>query len=401
MIPRRRSLALLLAGAASLGFQHGTRAQDGAAFAEFVEGLWPLAQARGVLRATFDAAFADVTPDPRVLGLTKSQPEYVRPVGAYLASRISASAIAAGRQQLARHADILERIEQRFGVEREILVSIWGIESGFGAVKGNLGVIRSLATLAHTRFRGDDFFRDELIHALAILQSGVPRERLVGSWAGAMGQPQFLPSSYLRDAAAFTEGARPNIWTDVADVLASIASYFKNFGWKQGAPWGFEAAVPPKYRYQFSRGSFAEWRARGFRRTDGGAFPEGDDVYLLFPSGAAGPAFLVTSNYMVIKRYNFADPYALAVAHVADRMRGRPPWRGSFPADERPLSRADRIALQRALAALGNKVDNFVGHIDFDQRDIIRAMQVEFKMVPDGNPTPALLELIRRKAAQR
>ena len=160
----------------------------------FVQALWPDAQARGVSQGVFDAAVANVSPDPQILALANSAPEYVRPAGVYIASRISASMIAAGRQHAARLSHTLDRIERQYGVEREILVSVWAIESGFGAVKGKHDVIRALATLAHARFRGDDFFRDELLHALAILQAGdVPRARLVGSWAGAMGQPQFLP----------------------------------------------------------------------------------------------------------------------------------------------------------------------------------------------------------------
>jgi len=225
----------------------------------------------------------------------------------------------------------------------------------------------------------------------------VPRARLVGSWAGAMGQPQFLPSSFLKHAVDGSGDGRRDIWTNEADVLASIANYFRNFGWMRGGPWGFEVFAPENYDFRFSRGTFAEWQERGFRRTDGARFPASGDAYLMFPAGARGPAFLVTGNYVVIKRYNFSDPYALAVAHLADRMRGGPAWRGKWPNDERPLSRADRMALQRGLAALGYNVANFVGHIDFEQRDIIREMQVAFRMVPDGNPDAALLEAVRRR----
>jgi lytic murein transglycosylase len=402
MDPIRRAVLMSpLALAAGTAFAQPAEAQAGdESFDRFLKDLWPLAEQRGVSRAVFDRAFAGVTPDPQVLALTRSQPEYVRPVGAYLATRVTARMIETARQHLARLSDTLGRIEQKFGVGREILVSIWGIESAFGAVKGDRDVIRSLATLAQVRYRGDDFFRDELLNALAILQSGnVSRERLIGSWAGAMGQPQFLPSSFIQHAVSFSGGPSPDIWTNVPDVFASIANYFRNFGWKPGLPWGFEAAVPAGYDFKFSRGSFADWTARGFRRADGGALPDGEDVYLLFPSGARGPAFLVAGNFVVIKRYNFSDPYALAVAHLADRMRGAPPWRGKWPEDERPLSRDERIALQRALATVGYKVGNVVGHIDFDQRDMIREMQTEFKMVPDGNPTGALLDSVKRKAA--
>jgi lytic murein transglycosylase len=372
-----------------------------ASFDCFLQELRPDAQARGVSQPVFDAAIANLSPDPRVLALANSAPEYIRPAGAYIAPRVSAEVIASARRHAERLSNTLRRVEEKYGVEREMLVSIWAIESGFGAVKGNHDVIRSLATLAHARFRGDEFFRDELLHALAILQAGdVPRARLVGSWAGAMGQPQFLPSSFLRHAADGSGDGRRDIWTNEADVLASIANYFRNFGWKRGQPWGFEVAAPEGYDFRFSRGTFAEWTARGFWRTDGGAFPTADSAYLLFPAGAGGPAFLLTDNYVVIKRYNFSDPYALAVAHLADRMRGGAAWRSKWPENERPLSRADRIALQRALAALGYSVGNVVGHLDFEQRDMIRELQAEFRMVPDGNPDGALLERVQHKVAE-
>src|ERR1044072_20720 len=369
-----------------------------ATFECFVRQLRSDAQARGVSQAIFDAALANITPDPQVLALANSAPEYVRPAGAYIASRIAANVIASARKHAARLADTLDRIERQYGVEREILVSIWAIESGFGAVKGKHDVIRALAPLAHARFRGDDFSRDELLRALATRQAGdVPRRNRVGAWAGAMGQPQFLPSSFLKHAVDGSGDGRRDIWTNEADVLASIANYFRNFGWKRGTPWGFEVSVPPSHDLRVSRGTFAEWQSRGLRRTDGARFPAGD-AYLLFPAGEIGPAFLVTDNYVVIKRYNFSDPYALAVAHVADRMRGGPPWHSLWPPDERPLSRTERMALQRALGALGYKVANTVGHIDFEQRDMIRELQAEFRMVPDGNPDAALLEQVRRKA---
>ena len=353
-------------------------------------------------QAVFDAALANVSPDPQVLALANSAPEYVRPAGAYIGvAHLGEHDRRRPRKHAERLSDTLDRIEQQYGVEREILVSIWAIESGFGAVKGKHDVIRSLATLAHARFRGDDFFRDELLHALAILQAGdVPRARLVGSWAGAMGQPQFLPSSFLKHAVDGSGDGRRDIWTNEADVLASIANYFRNFGWKRGSPWGFEVvASATSYDLRFSRGTFAEWQARGLAADRRRARFRRATRICCFPPAKRGPAFLVTDNYVVIKRYNFSDPYALAVAHLADRMRGGPAWRSRWP-DERPLSRADRMALQRALAALGYNVANFVGHIDFEQRDMIREMQVAFRMVPDGNPDAALLEAVRRKVEE-
>jgi lytic murein transglycosylase len=398
-----RLLAVLLACAAtpppSAVMAEKAAACTPQSFKCFVEDLWPLAQQRNVSRAVFDAAFSGMTPDTSIMALTKAQPEYNRPVGQYVGSRVSVGAISSSRQQIVRWSDTLERAEREFGVEREILVSIWGLESGFGAVKGERDIIRSLATLAHARYR-DVFFRDELLAALEILQSGdVPRARLVGSWAGAMGQPQFLPSSFLRHAVDFSNDKRRDIWTNVPDVLGSMASYLKNFGWRRGLPWGFEVVVPQGYDFRFSRGSFSTWAARGLRRSDDAKLSGDDEAYLLFPSGARGPAFLVTENYVAIKRYNFSDPYALAVAHLADRMRGGGPWHASWPEDDRPLTRDNRIALQRGLSTIGFKVGNFVGHIDFDQRDMIRQMQGEAGMVRDGNPTDALLAFVRQRAS--
>jgi len=370
-------------------------------FACFLRDLWPQAQERGVSRPVFDAAFADMVPDADVLAATRSQPEYVQPIGRYVVPRTSAGAASAGRQYAARWAADLGKVEQKFGVDPEIIVSVLALESGLGSPQGigRRDVVRSLATLAHANYRGD-FFRNELLFALRILQDGdVPRGRLVGSWAGAMGQPQFLPSSFVKFSVDMSGDGRRDIWTNVPDVLGSIGNYLVQFGWKSGRPWGYEVIIPPQYDFRFSRGTFSEWAARGLRRSDGVALAGDDQAYLLFPSGARGPAFLVTSNYEVIKQYNFSDPYALAVAYLADRMRGRPSWIGRWPGDDRPLSRDDRVLLQRSLAALCYEVVEFDGHITFEQRDMVRQVQMEMRTKPDGNPTAAVLDHIKTKAA--
>jgi lytic murein transglycosylase len=367
--------------------------------------LWPEAEARGITRPVFLAAFANVSLDPRVLASTKIQPEYTKPVGHYLLSRVAPAMISAGRRQATAWSGPLTRIEQEFGVEPSVLVSIWGLESGYGVVKDNRDIIRSLATLAFAQYRGA-FFRNELLFALDILQAGdIPRERLVGSWAGAMGQPQFLPSSFVESAVDFSGDGRRDIWTNAPDILASIANYLHKRGWKLGLPWGYEAAIPRNFDFGRSRGSFREWAASGFRRADGGAFPDGaiadSDAYLLFPSGAAGPAFLVTENFALIKQYNNSDVYALAVAHLSDRLRGLGPILARWPDNDHPLSREQRIELQHGLAAAGYKVSDFDGHIDFDLRDAIRDVQRAAGMIRDGNPTLALLERVRaRRPAQ-
>jgi membrane-bound lytic murein transglycosylase B len=368
------------------------------AFAEsfdaFLAALRTDATAQGISRATFDLAFAGVTPDPGVLSAMRHEPEYGKPMGAYLASLVSASRIADGERKSAPWAVTLRAVQQRFGVDPEIIVAIWGIESSFGEARDQWDVFRSLATLAYARFH-DPFFRNELFSALAILQQGrIDRSQFVGSWAGAMGQPQFLPSSYLADAVDFDGDGRPNIWSSVPDSLASIANYLHKAGWQPDLPWGFEVMVPRSFDYQTSRGTFRQWAERGFVRADGRVLPNAGDAILFFPSGAAGPAFLVTANFIVIKSFNNSDAYALAVGLLADRLRGLAPLRTAWPADDFQPSRGQRIALQRRLAAQGFKVADFEGHIDFDLRDDVRQMQKRFGMVPDGYPGREFLRRI-------
>jgi membrane-bound lytic murein transglycosylase B len=360
-------------------------------FAKFLAKLWPDAQAKGVTRATFDAAFAGLTPDPRVIAATQKQPEYGKPVGAYVNAVASTERIATGLAKAAEWADTFAAVEQRFAVERWIILGIWGIETSYGADKDRWDVIRSLATLAQAGYR-DPYFRTELIVALKMMQEGqLRRDRIVGSWSGAMGQPQFMPSNFYDFAVRFSGDGWGDIWTNVPDVLASTANYLRKEGWNAQLPWGFEIVVPGGFDYGRSRASFGEWAASGFKRADDRAFPAAGEAILFFPTGASGPAFLVTENFVVLKRYNDSDVYALAVGHLADRIRGLGPIRAAWPPEDRQLSRDERIAVQRKLAELGYAVRDFEGHFDFELRDAIRAVQVQLGMRPDGHPTTALL----------
>jgi hypothetical protein len=203
-----------------------------------------------------------------------------------------------------------------------------------------------------------------------------------------------MPSNFVDYAVDFSGDGRPDIWTNVPDVLASTGNYLQKWKWTSHVPWGFEVLVPSRFDYRKSRGSFADWTKLGVRRADGKPFPATGDGILFFPSGAHGPAFIVTRNFDVLKEYNNSDAYAIAVGHLADRLHGGPPIMTPWPRDDRPLSRDARVALQKRLAALGYKVNEFEGHIDFDLRDNIRDEQVKHGMVPDGNPTPALLDKI-------
>jgi len=380
-------LALLL----TAGYANDVSAES---FDAFLAALRADAATQGITRATFDAAFAGVMPDPRVIAAMHREPEYGKPMSAYLASLVSPSRIATGLRKSAQWADTLRAVEKRFAVEPTILLSIWGIESSFGEAHDPWDVFRSLATLAYARFQ-QPYFRNELLSALKILQQGrIPRRQFAGSWAGAMGQAQFMPSSYLTYAVDFDGDGSPDIWTSVPDVLASIANYLRKAGWRHGMPWGFEVVVPQGFDYRASRGTFREWSERGFRRADGAAFPHAGDAILFFPSGAAGPAFLVTQNFVVIKQFNNSDAYALAAGELSDRLRGLDPIRAAWPANDFQPSRGERTALQRRLAGLGFKVADFNGHIDFDLRDDIRQMQRRFGMISDGFPSRALLERI-------
>ena len=361
-------------------------------FAAFTAELWPDAQAKGITRATFDLAMKGVTPDPRVIAATKRQPEYGKPVGAYINDAVSRDRLTLGERKAKEWAKMFDAVEKKFNVERWVLIALWGMETDYGAEKDTWDVFRSLATLGYVRYR-DPYFRNELIVAMRILQDGHnTRNKMVSSWAGAMGQTQFMPSNFADFAVDFSGDGRADIWTNIPDALASTANYLHKWNWKHDLPWGFEVTVPQGFDYKRSRGSFADWQKLGVRRADGKPFPADGDGILFFPSGADGPAFIATENFAVLKEYNNSDAYAIAVGHLADRLHGGPAIQAKWPADDHPLSRDARIALQKKLAGLGYKVNDFEGHVDFDLRDNIRTEQVKFGMLPDGNPTPAFLQ---------
>jgi len=362
-------------------------------FAAFVAELWPDAQAKGISRATFDEALRGVTPDQRVIAATKRQPEYGKPFGDYVNAVANKRRIAEGQVKAKQWAKTFDAVEKQFGVERWVLIALWGIESDFGAEKDKWDVFRSLATLAYVGYR-DPYFRNELIVAMAIMQKNkFPRSQMVSSWAGAMGQTQFMPSNVVDFAIDFSGDGKSDLWTNVPDVLGSTGNYLHKGHWKHGLPWGFEVVEPNVFDTMHSHDDFAGWQRLGVQRGDGKPFPPPDiKGILFFPAGAKGPAFIVTENYDVLKEYNNSDAYAVAVGHLADRMQGGGPVKAAWPADDHPLSRNARIALQKKMAALGYNVTDFEGHVDFGLRDNIRAEQKKLGMIPDGNPTAPFLE---------
>ena len=389
---RAASAAIVVAGSVlPLGAAHAAPSPHD--LAAFVAGLWPDAERAGVPRPVFDAAFAGVTPDPGLAALIRAQPEFAKPIGAYLAAQVTLGRIAAGRAALGRWHDALAGIADRTGVPPAIVVAVWGLETNYGAQAGSKDVIRSLATLGALGWR-PELMRGELVAALTLVRDGaVARSQLRGSWAGAMGQPQFMPSSFARYAVDGDGDGRRDIWGDVPDALASIANFLKQQGWQAGRPWGVEVRLPPGFDPGTSQGGFAQWAGRGLVQADGTPLPDGGDATLFFPAGADGPAFLVTANYPVIKTYNFSDAYVLSVATLADRIAGGRGVAASWPAAP-GMGRDARIALQARLAALGYPVDNREGRISLALRDTIRAAQRKVGLVPDGNPTVALLKAL-------
>ncbi|MEE7503022.1 lytic murein transglycosylase [Methylobacterium mesophilicum] len=395
MLSRRR----VLAAAACLASGQA-RAED--AFRAFVEALRPDAAARGVSAATFDAAFRGITgPDPGILARTRRQSEFVRPVWEYLVGAVSTARLARGRARAAALASTLTAIEGRTGVPGPVVMAIWGVESDFGASAGSVPTVRALATLAEARHRGS-LFRDELLAALTILQRGdIAPDRMSGSWAGAMGQVQFLPSTYLAHAVDFDGDGRRDIWTSEADSLASIAAYLKDLGWDPALSWGYEVLLPRDFdlsRYAGDLGSFAE---RGVRRTDGKALPGAGRASLLLPGGLGAPVFLITDNFEVIRGYNTSDSYALAVGHLADRLAGGNPLAAPWPAAGARLDGPGLRGLQTGLAAAGFYDGPTDGRAGPKLREAVRRYQISVGLPADGYATPALLDRVTGKAAPR
>jgi lytic murein transglycosylase len=368
-------------------------------FTAYLQTLWPLAQARGIPRASFEAAIAGLTPDNSIIALTRKQSEFVKPIWGYLAGAVTGGRISRGQQAGQQHAAALAAAESRYGVPREIILGIWGMETNYGSYTGNKDVFRSLATLAWARYRGE-FFRDELVNAMEILAKGLAdRDEMKGSWAGAMGQTQFMPSSYLQYAVDMSGDGHADIWSSANDAFGSTANYLKGYGWQAGLPWGFEVVLPEGIDLRSIRRGFSAWGSAGVKRVDGAAMPWNGEASLFLPGGITGPAFLVTANYDVIKKYNNSDAYALAVAHLGDRIMGRPAIQGEWPTDQPLLTKPQREEVQRRLRAMGHYNEKIDGKLGSGTREAVRRFQLANGLVADGFANPALLA--RLKAAGR
>ena len=394
----RMFLLMVIVAAVAFAAHPALAAANG--FDSFVQSLWPQAKARGVSRETFDAAFEGVTLNPKIIALTRKQAEFVKPVWSYLDSAVSAAKVQRGQARGAEWKDTLARAEGQYGVDGSIVMGIWGLETDFGAYSGDMPVIRSLATLAYARYRGD-FFKDELLVALEILQQGhITPERMKGSWAGAMGQTQFMPSSFMKYAVDFDNDGRKDIWTNMPDAIGSTANYLKAHGWIAGATWGYEVVLPRGFDIAALDPAkffdFATFAAAGVTRADGEALPRSGEAALLLPAGLRGPAFLVTPNFKVVKSYNNSTSYALGVCLLGDRIAGLGNLRASWPRGDKPLDRKQAKELQVRLRKLGYDVGEMDGKLGEKASVAVRAWQKQAGLAPDGYPTRILLEKMRK-----
>jgi membrane-bound lytic murein transglycosylase B len=373
-----------------------------AKFEAFIQSLWPTAKANGISRDLFDKAFEGITePDPQVLKLANNQPEFTSTTSAYLEKAVTPIRIETGRTKKEDEAKLLSAIEKKYGVDRHILLGIWGMESNFGKDKGSMKVMRSLATLMYSG-RRKSYARQQFVAALKILKRGVVTPaNFTGSWAAAMGHTQFIPTSYISFAVDWTGDGTKDIWNSKEDALASTANYLAKAGWKNDRPWGWEVTLPKKFNKALIGRkhwmTVAEWEKLGIARADGQEFGSKQaDAFVMVPQGVGGPRFLVTGNFLAIMKYNISHSYALAVGHLADRIRGRGPFVASWPSAEFDLSFKQRVELQQRLNAMGFQTGGDDGRFGARTYEAIIAYQKNARLPLDGVPSLALLEHIRK-----
>lgn len=373
-------------------------------FAEWQAGFRKEALAAGIRADLFDRAFIGVSPDMSVIKADRSQPEFTRPVWEYLDGALSPLRVNKGKSLIQQNAQVLQSIEQRYGVDREALVAVWGMESNFGQFQGSKSVINSLATLAYEG-RRPGFAHAQLIAALQILQQGdITPEKMLGSWAGAMGQTQFIPTTYNTHAVDFDGDGRRDIWGSSTDALASTAHYLQSSGWQRGQPWGFEVDLAEGFDYTLADGTIrkpvSEWIRLGV--SEYGGLPIAPDdkqlsASLLLPAGHRGPAFLIFDNFRAILKYNNSSSYALAVGLLSKRFTDGGLVYGQWPKEDLPLSRSERIELQTLLGKHNYDAGNPDGIIGANTRKAIRSAQQSFGWPADGYPTQQLLEALRNR----
>jgi len=367
-----------------------------------VAGMWPDAARRNISRESFDRFTAGLTPDLRIMDLMDAQPEFTKSIWDYLDILVNDNRLAKGKETLAKYKPQFDEMEKAYGVDRNIVAAIWGIESNYSTQIGDRSVLQSTATLACIG-RRQAYFKDEFLSALEILHHGDLRpEQMHGSWAGAFGATQFMPTAFKRYAVDADGDGRRDVVDDPADLIASTANNLKKDGWQSGQSWGYEVSVPQGFNYMLADRSktmtFAQWANLGVVSANTQPFPHPNDkAYLLAPAGAAGPGFLMMQNFRVIMKYNPAEAYALAIGHFADRLRGGQPFIQPWPRQERELSKAERLELQQLLAQRGFYKGTPDGQFGGETRQALRSFQSSIGAPADGFATASMLEQLRTR----
>jgi lytic murein transglycosylase len=373
-----------------------------ASFHDCLERLWPAAARRGITRETFTAYTARLTPDLRIMDLLDGQPEFTKSFWDYLDLLVNEERIGQGRALLEKYRATFDAVERAYGVDRHVIVAIWGVETNYGTLGGERPVVRSTATLACIG-RRQNYFREEFLSALEILQRGDVRpERFVGSWAGAFGPTQFMPTAFKRYAVDFDRDGRRDVIDSVPDIIASTANNLKKDGWIAGETWGYEVVVPANFNFMLADHArmmtIRDWERTGLARPGGKPFPNpNENAFLLIPAGVQGPGFLMLPNFRAIMRYNPAEAYALAIGHLSDRLRGGEAFAQAWPRYERVLSRDERLELQQLLVRRGYDVGEPDGQLGARTRAAIRDFQTKIGQVPDGFASAVILDQLRTR----
>ncbi|MEX1165294.1 MAG: lytic murein transglycosylase [Hydrogenophaga sp.] len=405
MKPRYPLLACALLAAASLAQAQANTspivsAKDTAEFQACLQRLQPMASAKGVKSATFERLTQGLAPDMSVLDKLDFQPEFRTPIWDYLSGLVDEERVADGKAMLVRHAETLKKVEQRYGVDPATVVAVWGVESNFGQTLGKYPLVQSLGTLSCFG-RRQSFFRGELFATMRIVQKGdVANERLLGSWAGAFGHTQFMPSTFERLAVDFDGDGRADLMDNAIDALASTANFLKQAGWRTSQPWGMEVKLPSGFNTTHegrrSKRPISEWASRGVKQINGSALPSNaGGAGLLTLAGQTGPAFLVFRNFDAIYSYNAAESYGLAIAHLSDRLRGAGPFATAWPTDDPGISRAERRELQALLILKGHEIGAVDGMLGEKSRAAIRIEQQRLGQEANGRGGMKILKALK------
>ena len=378
-------------------------------FQSCIANLRSQAVSSGVSGSTYDRYTQNLTPDYSVISKLDYQPEFSTPIWDYLSGLVDEERVEKGRQMLSQHRDVLNRVASAYGVPAETVVAVWGVESNFGDISGKYPLLQALGTLS-CEGRRQSYFRGEFFATMRILQRGDLREdQLKGSWAGAFGHTQFMPSTYEELAVDFDGDGRRDLVSSTADALASTANFLKKRGWQTGMPWGFEVKIPAgasvSGESRRNKKSLSSWVNRGFTRVDGtpiiqGNLSEGAQAGLMMPAGANGPAFLVFKNFDAIYSYNAAESYALAIAHLSDRLQGKGGFQTAWPTEDAGTSRAERREIQNYLLKKGYAIGDADGLIGDKTRQAIQQEQVKLGLSPTGRAGQQILKAFRNETAK-